>query len=380
MTTVTQNIAILGSTGSIGTQTLDVIAHYPELFAVELLSAHDNFTLLAQQAVQFNASTVIITNPAHYEPLKALLSNTDTKVYCGHEALCQEVRNTNIHTVVTALTGFAGLLPTIEAIKCGKKIALANKETLVVAGQIVMALAHKHNAPIIPVDSEHSAIFQCLVGESSDLKRIILTASGGALRDMTLEQLDNATPSQVLSHPCWNMGAKVTVDSATMLNKGFEIIEAKHLFALQPSQIDVVIHHQSIIHSFVEFQDNALKAQLSNPDMRIPIQYALTFPKRLPMPQTQQYNPLEALTFQKPDPQRYPCLKLAYQAMNAAGISTTILNAAGEIAVQKFLNNKISYPQIAQTIQLALEKIPNQNITSIEQLVEIDTLTRKFIN
>lgn len=375
-----QNIAILGSTGSIGTQTLDVISHYPELLTVELLSAHENYQLLAEQAVRFNVACVVITNPSHYDALKRLLSDTDIKVYCGAEALCQEVCNSNIHTVVTAVTGFAGLLPTIQAIKSGKKIALANKETLVVAGELVMKLAHEHNAPIIPVDSEHSAIFQCLVGEQSELKRVILTASGGALRDMPLDQLQTATPEQVLAHPCWDMGAKVTVDSATMLNKGFEIIEAKHLFALQPSQIDVVIHHQSIIHSFVEFNDNAIKAQLSNPDMRIPIQYALTFPKRLKMPQTQQYNPLEALTFQKPDLERYPCLALAYQAMKAAGISTTILNAAGEIAVQKFLSHQISYPQIAQTIQQALDKIPNQNIQSIEQLVEIDALTRKTIS
>lgn len=376
---LTQNIAILGSTGSIGTQALDVVSNYPDLFKVELLTALDNHDLLARQARLHNPAAVIIANADHYQALKHALEDTDIKVYCGTQAIEQEVQNSNIHTVLCALSGFAGLMPTLSAIRAGKKIALANKESLVVAGELVIPLSRQHNAPIIPVDSEHSAIFQCLVGEQSPPKRAILTASGGALRDLPLSQLPEATPQMVLCHPSWSMGAKITVDSATMLNKGFEVIEAHHLFNLKAEQIEVVIHPQSIIHSFVEFADGSLKAQIGTPDMRMPIQYALTFPHRLPMTACAQYNPTQPLTFAEADPKRYPCLQMAYQALHHAGVMPTVLNAAGEVAVAQFLAGKIRYTQIARAIEHALNTIENQKLTTVEQIVEVDQRTRTLI-
>ncbi|MFI3294856.1 MAG: 1-deoxy-D-xylulose-5-phosphate reductoisomerase [Rikenellaceae bacterium] len=373
-----QNIAILGSTGSIGTQTLDVVRSYPELFEVEMLTAHSNYELLARQAVEFQPSTVIITDARYYDKLKTLLQDQPVKVYSGAGAVEQEVRNENIDTVVTAVTGFSGLLPTVAAIESGKKIALANKETLVVAGDLIIPMAQRFGAPIIPVDSEHSAIFQSLVGERSPIRRVVITASGGALRDMDLDRMHCATVDQVLNHPNWSMGAKITVDSATMLNKGFEVIEAAHLFGLSQSQIDVVVHPESIIHSMVEFEDGAFKAQLGTPDMRLPIQYALTFPERMAIKGSQYYNPLGNLTFKEVDPQRYPCLDLAYRAMSGGGVMPTVLNAAGEIAVSKFLKQEINYAQIPTLIEKALNIINNQPIESIEQIVEIDKQTRKL--
>ncbi len=371
-----QNIAILGASGSIGTQTLDVVRAHRELFEVELLSAHTAYEELARWAVEFSVGTVVITDERYYEPLAKLLENHPIKVYGGTMALEQEVQNSNIDTVVTAVSGFAGLLPTIAAIKAGKKIALANKETLVVAGELVIQMSKQYGAPIIPIDSEHSAIFQCLVGESSPARRVVITASGGALRDMPLAQLERATIKQVLSHPTWSMGAKITVDSATMLNKGLEVIEAHHLFGLAPSQIDVVLHRESIIHSMVEFEDGAFKAQLGTADMRLPIQYALTFPQRIQVTGSQGYTPMGSLTFEEVDPLRYPALSLAYEALRAGGTAPVVLNAAGEVAVGAFLQGKISFTDIAKHIEAALARFGVQKIESIEQIVEVDRMVR----
>lgn len=372
-------IAILGSTGSIGTQSLDVVRSYAELFEVELLTANSSWQLLAEQAKEFQPSAVVIADSRYYEPLCNALSGEMIKVYAGHEAILQAVDNTEIDTVITAMVGFAGLAPTIAALRAGKKIALANKETLVVAGEIITKLSRQYNAPILPVDSEHSAIFQCVVGEHSPINRVIITASGGALRDLSYEELLNVTPEQALRHPCWDMGAKITIDSATMVNKGFEVIEAGWLFGLKPEQIDVVIHPQSIIHSFVEFEDRAIKAQLGIPDMRLPIQYALTFPNRLPMPSLAQYNPLASLTFREVDARKYPCLSLAYNAMREGGVMPCVMNAANEVAVDAFLKGRISYPEIAQIIDRAMQSADNHKIESLEQIFEIDKQTRKKI-
>lgn len=372
-----QKLAIIGSTGSIGRQTLDVVSANTDLLSVELLTANDNWELLAQQARQFDVNAVVIVNVAHYERLKATLSDTHIKVYCSAEAIEQEVQNDNINVVVTAISGFAGMKPTIAAIKAGKKIALANKETLVVGGELVVPLAQRFKAPILPVDSEHSAIFQCLVGES-DVRRVILTASGGALRDMPIDKLCHASVEQVLKHPSWLMGEKITVDSATMLNKGFEIIEAKWLFGLGNGQIDVVIHPQSIIHSMVEFEDGSVKAQMGCPDMRLPIQYALTFPKRLPLDQCKRYKPYGELTFEEVDYLRYPCLKAAYEVMNEGGIAPTVLNAAGEIAVNAFLKSELGYCDIYKVIEKTLNKIENQKLESFEQICSVDKRAREI--
>lgn len=373
-----QRLAILGATGSIGKQTIDVVLAHKDLFSVELLSANSSWKELAELSMQVDAGTAIVTDDNYYDNLKTALDNTDIKVYGGENALISELANENIDTVVVGISGFAGLKPTIAAIKAHKKIALANKETLVVGGDLVIPLSKKNNAPIVPVDSEHSAIFQCLVGESSPLERLIITASGGALRDVPLEEIKNATPEQVLNHPSWNMGPRVTVDSATMLNKGFEIIEAHHLFSTPWNQIDVIIHPESIIHSMVEFKDGAVKAQLGMPDMRIPIQYALSFPYRLQMHNSKRYSPLQPLTFREVDYNRYPCLKLAYQCMKEGGSSTTVLNAAGEIAVRRFLSNEIPYLGIPQVIEAALEEIPTEKITNFENIFMIDAKARAF--
>lgn len=379
------NIAILGSTGSIGTQTLEVVRAHSDLFNVELLTAMNNWELLATQAVEFNVSAVVIVNPVHYDALRLRLSgHPEIKIYCGADAMAQEVCNSYIDTVVTALVGFAGLAPTVAAIKAGKRIALANKETLVVAGELIMPLAREHRVSILPVDSEHSAILQCIVGEPSPLKRIIITASGGALRDVPISELSAVTAAQALRHPCWAMGAKITIDSATMVNKGFEVMEAAHLFGLHSSQIDVTIHPQSIVHSFVEFQDGALKAQMGLPDMRLPIQYALTFPQRMPLTGGAStaggggYNPWEhaALSFSEADPLRYPCLELAFEAMRIGGTAPCIFNAANEVAVAAFLKNQIGYSQIYDTLHYTLNRVVHAGLTDIEQLEGVDIEAR----
>lgn len=371
-------LAILGSTGSIGRQSLEVVAANKDLFEVEMLAAATQWELLAKQAREFNPNMVVIAREEYYQSLKEALSDTDIKVYAGDMAIVECVRSSQIDTVITAMVGFAGLAPTVAAICAGKKIALANKETLVVAGELIMPLAKQYSAPILPVDSEHSAILQCVVGEKSPLRRVIITASGGALRDMPLEDMMSASASQALMHPCWQMGAKITVDSATMVNKGFEVIEAQHLFGLDPSQIDVTIHPQSLVHSFVEFEDGSLKAQMGLPDMKLPIQYALTFPERRPMPSAGSYDPWRAgsLDFYEPDSARWPLLNIAYQAMRDGGVAPCILNAANEVAVAAFLADKIKFGYIHHTITETLDVMQNTRLESIDQLFEVDAQAR----
>jgi len=373
-----QRLAILGATGSIGRQTIEAAMAHKDLFTIELITAHSSWKELAALAVSTDATTAIITDARFCKDFKGLLADSDTKAYAGEEALLSEIAGSNIDTVVVGISGFAGLRPTIAAIKAGKKIALANKETLVVGGDLVIPLSKQYGSPIIPVDSEHSAIFQCLAGEASAHSRLIITASGGALRDMPKEELCNATPKQVLNHPSWDMGPRVTVDSATMLNKGFEIIEAHHLFSTPWDRIDVVIHPESIIHSMVEFEDGAVKAQMGIPDMRIPIQYALSFPYRLQMEGKKRYNPLKPLTFREVDFERYPCLQLAYQCMKEGGSSTVILNAAGEIAVRRFLAGEIPYNGISRIISESLNSIKSEKISTFEQIFEIDSMARNL--
>lgn len=373
-----QRLAILGATGSIGRQTIEVAMAHSDMFSIELVTAHKSWNQLAELAVQTDASTAIITDNRYCKEFKRILADSNTKAYAGEEALISELAGSNIDTAVVGISGFAGLKPTIAAIKAGKKIALANKETLVVGGDLVIPLSKQFAAPIIPVDSEHSAIFQCLAGEASPHSKLIITASGGALRDMPKEDLCKATPAQVLKHPSWDMGPRVTVDSATMLNKGFEIIEAHHLFSTPWDKIDVIIHPESIIHSMVEFEDGAVKAQMGVPDMRIPIQYALSFPYRLKMEGKKQYTPLKPLTFREVDFDRYPCLKLAYQCMKEGGSSTVVLNAAGEVAVRRFLAEEIPYSGIDRVIAKALDSIKSEKITNFEQIFEIDSMARNF--
>lgn len=344
-----QRLAILGSTGSIGTQTLDVVRAYPTHFEVTTLTAHHNWELLATQAIEFEVDSVVISDPKHYIPLKEALSAHPIKVYAGTQALEQVVTSEQVDTVVMALVGYSGLFPTVQALKHGKKVALANKETLVVAGEIVMALSAQYNAPIIPVDSEHSAIFQCLVGEVSPVEKVILTASGGPFLHKTAQELAHVSIADTLNHPYWEMGAKVTVDSASLMNKGFEVIEARWLFGLRADQIEVVIHPGSVVHSFVQFADGALKAQLGTPDMHLPIQYALTFPRRMAMGGKRiDFARLGALSFYAPDMERFPNLALAYDCLRQGGNAGAILNAANEVAVAAFLAGQIPFTRIPQ--------------------------------
>lgn len=352
-----QQIALLGSTGSIGRQTLDIIRLHPDKFEAVTLTSNNNWEMLAVQAAEFLPDSVVIANKEHYKKLSDALAHLPIKVYAGEDALCQIVGNSNVTTVINALVGYAGLEPTLCAIEAGKKIALANKETLVVAGELVMRTALEKRVPIIPIDSEHSAIFQCLAGEASAPTRLLLTASGGPFLNTPAEDIENATVEQALAHPHWAMGKKITIDSATMLNKGFEVIEARWLFGMRPKQIDVVIHPQCVVHSMVEFADGALKAQLGTPDMRLPIQYALTFPERWETPYPR-FDITRAgnLTFSAPDTERFPALRMAYEALENGGNSCCILNAANEVAVSAFLDRKISFGHITRTLQHTLDK------------------------
>lgn len=366
-----RNIAILGSTGSIGTQTLQVIESNPELFSVELLTAQNNWELLVQQALKFQPNEVVIGNRKNYQAVKNALSGTDIKVYTGKESIVDSVKSSSIDIVLTALVGFAGLEPTISAIKSGKTIALANKETLVVAGELITKLAIDSKVPILPVDSEHSAIFQCLAGERSPIEKIILTASGGPFRNFSYEQLTNVTSSEALNHPNWCMGNKITIDSASLMNKGLEVIEAKWLFGLNPEQIEVVIHPQSIIHSMVQFEDASIKAQMGLPDMRVPIQYALTYPYRAKsdFPRLDFQN-FSQLTFEQPDTKKFPNLALAREAMVKGGNMPCILNAANEIVVESFLQNDISFLSMSEIIAEVMNKssfIQNPSLDDYEQ-------------
>ena len=375
-----KRIAILGSTGSIGTQTLEVISQNPDHFEVEVLTAYNNIELLIQQAKRFQPNVVVITNNCHYELLKEALQNEPIKIYTGKEALEQVVQMDTIDVVVTAMVGYAGLIPTCNAIKAGKHIALANKETMVVAGEIINQLAIEHKVNIYPVDSEHSAIFQCLVGEfNNEVEKIYLTASGGPFRGFTPEQLATVTKADALKHPNWNMGSKITIDSATMMNKGFEVIEAKWLFGLKAEQIDVVVHPQSIVHSIVQFRDGSMKAQMGLPDMRLPIQYALSFPQRLAS-EFKRFSFLDypKLTFEQPNTKNFRNLALAFEALNQGGNMPCILNAANEVVVQAFLTDRISFLQMPQIIEMAMEKATFIKIPNLEDYIQTDKEIRIF--
>ncbi len=375
-----QNLAILGSTGSIGTQTLDVVAANPDLFAVYAITANNNVDLLIKQARTFHPEAVVVANEAHYNTLREALTDLPIKVFAGSDAVAQVAALPSVDTVVTAMVGYAGLKPTIEAVKAGKRIALANKETLVVAGELVTRLVQQHHAAILPVDSEHGAIFQCLVGENADeVEKIILTASGGPFRNKSCEELASVTAKDALRHPTWQMGAKITIDSASLMNKGFEVIEAKWLFGLRPEQIDVVIHPQSIIHSMVQYRDGSIKAQLGVPDMRLPIEYALTFPQRR---QTNferlDFTKCSQLTFEQPDPTRFRNHALAFEAMRRGGNMPCALNAANEIAVDAFLHERIGFLQMSNLIETVLERTTFIATPSYNDYVACDTETRQL--
>lgn len=364
-----RRIAILGSTGSIGTQTLDVISRHPDLFETELLTANNNSDLLIEQALRFRPNHVVICNEERYDTVSEALKNTDVKVFAGMESVKSLVQSENIDMVVAAMVGFSGLEPTLSAIRKGKAVALANKETLVAAGALVTRLAREHRAPILPVDSEHSAIFQCLLGERAEIEKILLTASGGPFLRTPAEEMKHVTKAQALKHPNWSMGAKVTIDSASMMNKGLEMIEASWLFGLPPEKIEILIHPQSVIHSMVQFADGCLKAQLGAPDMRVPIQFALSYPERIPLDtQRIDFPELAKLTFFAPDPEKFPAIGLAYEAHGRGGNAACIMNGANEIAVSAFLEERIPFWRIPRIIEKTLEKcsfIPDPQIEDI---------------
>jgi 1-deoxy-D-xylulose-5-phosphate reductoisomerase len=373
-----KRIALLGSTGSIGRQTLDVVASHPEHFVIEVLTAQNNVALLIEQARAFKPNAVVIGNEDQYETLKAALSSEPVKVYAGENALSSVVQMDTIDVVVTALVGYAGLKPTIKAIESGKTIALANKETMVVAGALITQLAREHRVNILPVDSEHSAIFQCLAGEiHNPVEKIILTASGGPFRGKKRADLEKVTKVQALKHPNWTMGAKITIDSATLMNKGLEVIEAKWLFGLTAQQIEVLVHPQSIIHSMVQFEDSSIKAQLGLPDMRLPIQYALAYPERLKSDFPRfDFAKYPALTFEKPDTETFRNLALAFEALDRGGNMSCVLNAANEVAVAEFLNDRLTFLGISEVVERCLAKSDYVEEPSLEDYVETDKLTR----
>jgi len=354
-----RKLAILGSTGSIGTQALEVVDEHPDLFEVYAITANNQVDLLINQARKFNPEIVVIANEQKYSELKEALEDLPIKVWAGADAIDQVVQLEPIDMVLTAMVGYSGLKPTIAAIKSKKAIALANKETLVVAGELIMSLAAEYNVPILPVDSEHSAIFQCLVGEwQNPVEKILLTASGGPFRAKTIEDLASVTKKDALRHPNWNMGAKVTIDSASLMNKGFEMIEAKWLFGLSPEQIQVIVHPQSIIHSMVQFEDGGVIAQLGIPDMKLPISYAFSYPRRLrsKMPRLD-FNVYSSLTFEEPDMERFRNLSFAFDAVRKGGNMPCILNAANEVVVDAFLEDKIGFLQMSDVIEEAMAKV-----------------------
>jgi len=373
-----KQIAILGSTGSIGTQALEVISENESLFEVYALTANNNVDLLIQQARKYLPEMVAIGNESHYYELKNALSDLPIKVFAGNESIAQVAEMQPIDIVLTAMVGYSGLNPTMNAIKAGKKIALANKETLVVAGELICDLVAKHNAAILPVDSEHSAIFQCLAGEGNNpIEKLILTASGGPFRTKSMYELENVNSAQALKHPNWEMGAKITIDSASLMNKGFEIIEAKWLFGVSPDQIQVVVHPQSIIHSMVQFADGSIKAQLGMPDMKLPIQYAFTYPDRLKtnFPRFD-FDLCSQFTFEKPDLERFRNLGFAYYAMDKGGNMPCILNAANEIVVAEFLKDKIGFLQMSDIIETVMAKSNFIAKPNYDDYVKTDALTR----
>lgn len=374
-----RRIAILGSTGSIGTQALQVIENNPDLFEVEVLTANNNASLLVKQAIKHKPNTVVIGNPNLYTQVLSELNQYDIKVYAGLEAIAQVVEMETIDMVLTAMVGYAGLKPTINAIKARKPIALANKETLVVAGELIMGLAYENNVPILPVDSEHSAIFQCLVGENNPIEKIILTASGGPFRNHSFKQLARVTRADALNHPNWCMGNKITVDSATLMNKGFEVIEAKWLFNLKPEQIEVIVHPQSIIHSLVQFEDGSIKAQMGLPDMKLPIQYALGYPKRIKSDFPRfSFVGFPSLTFEEPDTDRFPALDFALEAMRKGGNMPCILNAANEVAVEAFLTEKVGFLKMADILEDCMQNIGYIEKPKYSDYFETDSVTREY--
>jgi 1-deoxy-D-xylulose-5-phosphate reductoisomerase len=373
-----KHLAILGSTGSIGTQALDVVAANPDRFQVEVLTAQRNTELLIEQALKFSPNAVVIGDESKYALVKNALWDAGIKVYAGAEALSQVVEIEEIDIVLTALVGFAGLRPTLAAIDAGKHIALANKETLVVAGDIVTQRAKAKGVNIYPVDSEHSAIFQCLVGEwHNPIEKIYLTASGGPFRGKKRDELVAVTKAQALKHPNWDMGAKITIDSASLMNKGLEVIEAKWLFGLQSEQIDVIVHPQSIIHSIVQFEDGSMKAQMGLPDMKLPIQYALGFPERVPS-DFPRFNFMDypSLSFEQPDKESFRNLALAYMAMERGGNAACVLNAANEVAVELFLNDGIGFLAMSELVEDCLERIPFIARPTLDDLFESDAAAR----
>jgi len=375
---VKKRVAILGSTGSIGTQTLDVIANNPDKFEVEVLTANNNVDLLIEQAKIFKPNSIVIANDEKYLYLKDKLSSLDIKVFAGIDSISQIVESDNIDIVLTAMVGYSGLLPTINAIKHKKTIALANKETLVVAGEIITKLAIENKVGIIPVDSEHSAIFQCLVGEDyNPIEKIILTASGGPFRGKDIEFLKKVTKHQALKHPNWEMGQKITIDSASLMNKGLEAIEAKWLFDVSPEQIEIVVHPQSIVHSLVQFEDGSIKAQMGLPDMKLPIMYALGFPERLKsdLPRFNFAN-YPQLTFEKPEPEKFRNLSIAFYAMKKAGNMPCIMNAANEIAVDAFLKEKIGFLEMSDIIEKTMTKVTYIQHPTLSDYIETDKVSR----
>ena len=374
-----RRLAILGSTGSIGRQTLDVVRQHPDLFEVELLTANTSSDLLIEQAIRFNANSVVIRDESRYREVAAALEPHYIKVFSGMDSICSLVAGDNIDMVVTAMVGFSGLQSTVAAIRAGKAIALANKETLVAAGKIVMELAARHHAAILPVDSEHSAIFQCLQGaHGADIEKIHLTASGGPFREWSRERIAGATKEMALKHPKWKMGSKITIDSATMMNKGLEIIEAKWLFGVEPEKINVVVHPQSIIHSMVEFSDGAVMAQLGHPDMREPIQYALGYPHRLPLDNRRlDFAELASLTFHAPDPERFPALGLAYKALERGGNMACIMNAANEEAVAAYMKDETGFYGITDIVAECMDGVDFVEEPTLDDIYATNEIARR---
>lgn len=373
---MTKKIAILGSTGSIGTQALQVIEEHSDLYEAYVLTANRSASKLIEQARRFKPEAVVIADETFYESVRDALADLPIKVYAGANALCEVVQDRNVDIVLASMVGFAGLMPTISAIKAGKAIALANKETLVVAGELINGLANEYKVPILPVDSEHSAIFQCLE-PGNRIEKILLTASGGPFRKCSLEEIAKVTKDQALAHPTWKMGSKITIDSATMMNKGFEVIEAKWLFGVAPEQIQVVVHPQSVIHSMVQFEDGAVKAQLGMPDMRLPIQYAFSYPKRLRSSFDRlDFFKLGGMTFEEPDMERFRCLALAYEALKQGGNMPCIVNAANEVVNRAFLEDKISFLRISEVIEETMKKVSFDASPDLDVYMDTDKTAR----
>ena len=373
-----QRVALLGSTGSIGVQTLDIVRENSNQFEITTLTAYKNWQMLAQQAIEFGVDSVVIADQSYYGELKEALAAYPIKVYAGDDAVAQVAAGDNVDIVVNALVGYAGLMPTVAAVKKSKKIALANKESLVVGGEVVMRLAEQYRAPILPIDSEHSAIFQCLIGEHSPLRRLIITCSGGSLRDLPIEALRDVTTEQALRHPQWTMGAKITIDSSTLVNKGFEVIEAAWLFGLDADKISVIQHPQSVVHSMVEFEDGAIKAQLGTPDMHMPISFALMFPHRAVRDEHFSFAENPTLTFAEVDRVKYPALDIAYNCLRQGGTAACTMNGANEVAVASFLAHKCGYLDIVRSIEYALNKAQFVKNPTLEDFVAADIESRRL--